>query len=136
MRQSPGLQRTPGGRDAPRRGATMFDLWGQDRFGSTPPLPRLVLAGVRVAWAAGRPQVKAILMLQAFTMVAVVVEVLVARSLLSGLIRSSRRPCHGRWSGSANRGVGGVGCGPGDRSGGAGLSPAAAQRALHPIWRG
>ena len=72
------------------RGAARFDLWRPEQGGRAPALPRLVAESVRLAWQAGRRELTVMLAVQVASMALVVAEVLVARSLLSGLLHAER----------------------------------------------
>ncbi|MEA2422941.1 MAG: ATP-binding cassette, subfamily bacterial, partial [Thermoleophilaceae bacterium] len=72
------------------RGQEVFDLWGAERPRNAPPLPRLLAASVRLAWQAGRRELTVMFAMQFATVVLVVADLLLARSLVADLVDAER----------------------------------------------
>jgi ATP-binding cassette, subfamily B, bacterial len=72
------------------RGVTAAQAWRPDPRRHAPPLRRLVAESVRLAWRAGRRELVVMILMQVAVTVAVVAEVLVARSLLARLLDADR----------------------------------------------
>jgi ATP-binding cassette subfamily B protein len=70
-------------------GATIFDLVGSEQRRATP-LPRLIAESLRLAWRTGRRELLTLLALQVGSLIAIAAEVLLAHSLVSGLVEGDR----------------------------------------------
>ncbi len=68
----------------------MLDLWGPGRHAHAPKITHLIAESLRLAWVAGRRELLTIIGLQVLTSIAVVAELLVARTLLSGMLHADR----------------------------------------------
>ncbi len=72
------------------RPVTVFDIWGPARLQHRPPIARLLLESVRLAWRAGRGELATIAAVQVLSVIGVAAQVLLARALLAGLLHASR----------------------------------------------
>src|SRR2546423_2524703 len=75
-------------REAPR-GSTVFDLWGPDRHRARLGVPRLLVEGLRIAWAAGPREIAVMVAMQVASIGLVVAGVLVARDLVADVLRAA-----------------------------------------------
>jgi ATP-binding cassette, subfamily B, bacterial len=75
---------------------TVFDVWGPARHRRRQGIGQLLLESVRLAWRAAPRDLAAITVMQTLSALAVTAQVLIARSLLAGLLHADQ--VHGRAS--------------------------------------